>query len=532
MKQEKQTILEWYQKNHKYIDAACNGKGNCGRCKIKFLTNPPSASRKDLKLLTFEELKSGIRLACTTEKTKREDFVPIGDFLQRDIFVPELKKEEIFEEREIFDCYEITEKTGTVQETEYGIALDIGTTTLAMSLIGLTSKCRFFTVTQVNHQRSFGSDVISRIQAANEGHLEELQALIRRDLLELLEVLIEKSQIKPEQLMKITVVGNTVMLHLLQGLSCEGLGRAPFHPAVTALVKIGVNELFFGFCGTEKQNDLLRKLNPEITILPVISAFIGADITAGIYACDFDLKSEYQMLTDVGTNGEMVIGNCDGFLAASVAAGPVFEAGNISCGIPACSGAVSHIECCKEENGKAEWKYEILGAEGTKARGLCGSGLPDLVSELLRLGEIDENGVLKDAYFETGFLVPIKENETEKPFFLTQSDIRELQMGKAAIRAGMELLLQRRKPKKIYLSGGFGTALDKNSAAGIGLFPKAYLDAIVPAGNTALFGAEKYLLDEKGEERVVHIAQMAEELPLANDTDFQEKYIHFMQFLV
>ncbi len=522
MSYKKETILEWYQKNHRYIDAPCNGKGNCGRCKIKFLSNPPSASRKDLRLLSFDELKEGIRLACTTEKTEREDFVPVGSFLQQDIFVPQMEEE-------------IT-RGGIEQETEFGIAVDIGTTTLAMSLIGLRSGACYSTVTQVNHQRSFGSDVISRIQAANEGHLLEMRESVRLDLIEMLRVVIEKTGIQLKQMTEMAIAGNTVMCHLLQGFSCEGLGRAPFKTVSTALAKMELKELFSDFRGLPEQKAFLEKLQIKVTILPGISAFVGSDVTAGIYACEMDLKEECQMLIDVGTNGEMVIGNQNGFLAASAAAGPVFEAGNISCGMPAQTGAVSHIRYRLEKNANEEpllkWECRILGSEGTKAKGLCGSGLIDLVSELWRLGIIDENGTFCEPYFENGFAVPVKCKETEKQIVLSQTDVRELQMGKAAIRAGMELLMQKIQPEKIYLAGGFGTAIDKNAAAGIGLFPKQFLGQIVPVGNTALLGAKKYLLDKKGEERITRIAGLAKEVSLAKDSDFQEKYIHFMQFLV
>lgn len=524
---EKQTILEWYQKNHRYIDAPCNGKGNCGRCKIKFLSNPPSVSKKDLKLLSFEELKAGVRLACTAEKTERKDFLPVGEFLQQDIVVSQIEE----------------------QEKAFGIALDIGTTTLAMSVIGLTSGVCFSTVTQINHQRSFGSDVISRIQAANEGHLLEMRETIRMDLLELLMAVIEKTGILPEQVTNMAIAGNTVMCHILQGFSCEGLGYAPFKPVSTALAKMEIKELFSDFCGLPKQKEFLEKLAIEVTILPGISAFIGSDVTAGIYVCEMDLKEECRMLVDVGTNGEMVIGSQNGFLTVSVAAGPVFEAGGISCGMPACTGAVSHIRCDtgterKDETGnhKNKWEYQIIGPEGSKPRGLCGSGLIDLVSGLWQLGIIDENGTFCDEYFESGFQLPELNHEEagqkgvsqgiQQQLILSQADIRELQMGKAAIRAGIEILTQEMRPERVYLAGGFGTAIDINSAIEIGLFPKQFLRRIEQAGNTALLGVRKYLLDENGEERMRHIVELSKELTLAKEADFQEKYIHFMQFLI
>ena len=545
-----QTILEWYQKKHCYIDAPCNGKGNCGRCKIKFLANAPSASRKDIRLLSFEELKAGVRLACTTIRAGREDFLPVGEFLQQDIFVPQMESESVYNRlsgKMAGRCLQDMEKGCLEQEKEFGIALDIGTTTLAMSLIGLTSGICFSTMTQVNHQRSFGSDVIARIQTANEGHLLEMREVIRMDLLELLRAIIEKTNIQPEQISKMVIVGNTVMCHILQGFSCEGLGCAPFKPVSTALVKTKLKELFSDFSGLPQQKILLEKLETEVTILPGISAFIGSDVTAGIYVCDMDVSEACQMLIDVGTNGEMVIGNKNGFLTASAAAGPVFETGGISCGMPACKGAISQVRYVSDR-----WEYQILGSEGTKAKGFCGSGLLDLAAELCRLGIIDENGTFCDAYFENGFSLPVEEKEeagkeTKKSIILSQAEIRELQMGKAAIRTGVEILrekirsekkkeekaeIEKIEIEKMYLAGGFGTAIDIKSAVGIGLFPKEYFVLIEPVGNTALLGAEKYLLDENGEKRMRQIVEKSDEITLAKESDFQEKYIHFMQFLV
>ena len=227
----------------------------------------------------------------------------------------------------------------------------------------------------------------------------------------------------------------------------------------------------------------------EVIILPGISAFVGADIVAGMYDCDMDLKENPHMLLDVGTNGEMVIGDKNGFLATATAAGPVFEGGKI--------------------------RY--------------GSELIAMAARLLEKQIIDENGTFCDEYFESGY--PVKPAGQEE-VRLTQSDIRELQMGKAAIRAGMDILLQKVKAKKIYLAGGMGNAIDPKAAVSIGLFSEDCVNLIEPVGNAALEGAHKLLLDENGEERVQKIVENAREMNLANERDFEEKYIHFMQFLV
>ncbi len=532
MKEQKQTILEWYQQTNQNIDAPCNGKGECGRCKIKFLENPPSVSKKDLKLLSEEEIKQGIRLACTTKKTEQENFIPMDSFLQQDIFVPNVNQTQQINQKYVNNKKEI-----------YGIALDIGTTTLAMSLIGLSTGECFATITRVNHQRNFGADVISRIQAANDGKLSQLQQVILQDILEMLLSIQKEAKIETSQIKRMVIAGNTTMCHLLRGLSCEGLSQAPFQSVSIELVKMKIKELWRNFHFEENEilqenhldevrmKEFLEELTGYVTIFPGISAFIGGDIVAGMYACDMDLQEEVQMLLDVGTNGEMVIGNKERFFVTSAPAGPVFEGGAISCGMPAVDGAVFAIES-REVKQKLLWSYQILGTEKTRAKGICGSGLVDLAAELWKRGIIDENGTLDDEHFESGFLLPMELEENQ--IILTQADIRELQMGKAAIRAGIELLIKKseEKPKKWYLSGGFGTAIQKEAAGRIGLFPKEYIEQITPMGNTALLGAVKYLLDKDGELRVKKIVKLAEEIYLAREVDFEEKYILFMQFLV
>lgn len=515
MKQKKQTILEWYRKNHNDIDAPCDGKGDCGRCKIRFMSDAPEAGEKERRLLTEEELKTGIRLACETEKTEGDDIVPVGEIFR--MWGTEAITEVSLESHEI------------AAEGAYGIALDLGTTTLAMRLVGLKSGKGWKTISSVNHQRAYGADVITRIQAANEGQLQALQACIQNDILDLLVKLTTDAGVSTEQVKKIVIAGNTTMCHLLLGYSCESLGRAPFTPVDVSLRKISLEQLFEKIESDAKKEQLMSRLQAEVVILPGISAFVGADIVAGMYDCDLDLKDNPHMLLDVGTNGEIVIGDKHGFTVTSTAAGPVFEGGNISCGVPAVKGAVAHVRW----NGKAELETEVLGAskpQMMQVLGVCGSGLVDLMAALVDAKIVDENGTLADEYFEDGYFMDIDSFAGSKRLWFRQSDIRELQMGKAAIRAGIELVTANKKPEKIYLAGGFGAAIDVNSAVQIGLFPKESKDIVTSAGNTSLEGAHKFLLDKKGEERVQNIVRNATEIRLAEEAGFEEKYIQYMQF--
>ena len=208
-------------------------------------------------------------------------------------------------------------------------------------------------------------------------------------------------------------------------------------------------------------------------------------------------------------------------MAVSTAAGPVFEGGNISCGMPAVKGAIAHIN---------EKKCEIIG--DVKPLGLCGSGIVDLAAYLFKENVIDENGTLSEEYFENGYPLEDCMKDEQIKIQLTQQDIRQLQMGKGAIRAGVEILLQYGIPDRIFLAGGFGTAIDVEAACGIDLLPKVYKNRVVSVGNTVIAGLHKYLTDPKGEERVTNITIKVREILLAEVGKFEETYIHFMQFLI
>lgn len=511
---KKESILEWYHKNHKFIDAPCGGRGECGRCKIQFLSSAPEASEQEQVKLSREELEQGIRLACMTEMTEgieQAGFVWLGSEVLENASEIKGTKELISEKTE----GESKQKKG------FGLALDIGTTTLVMRLVALDNESESFTMTRINHQRSYGADVISRIQAANEGKLKELQRCVQHDIFEMLRGMLTERGIFVKQIKKVAIAGNTTMCHLLLGYPCTGLGRAPFEPVNISLTKITVQKLFEMLEMNDGKKSFLNEWDAEVNILPGISAFIGADIVAGIYCCDMDLKDESHLLLDIGTNGEMVIGNKEGFVAVSTAAGPVFEGGNISCGMPAVKGAVSHIY---------ENKCEVIG--GVAPEGICGSGIVDLTAYLLKKSIIDENGTLTDDYFENGYPIEdcVKNEQTD--IRLTQQDIRQVQMGKGAIRAGVEFLLQRMKPDKIYLAGGIGTAIDVKSACYIGLLPKEAKKEVQVVGNVVIEGLCKYLTDSNGEERVKNITKNVREILLAETGNFEERYIHFMQFLV
>lgn len=552
------TLLELLQEHHIYIEAPCGGKGNCGRCRVKVVRGAAEPTGKERRLLTETELENGIRLACAVR--------PEGDCSIELCFEDGEEIASLSDGSGKTVSWDRKEKTAAgKREAAYGIAVDIGTTTLAAALVDLKNGDRRAAAASVNHQRAYGADVISRIQAANEGKGALLRECICADVKSLMEELVGQAGIPREQVQKLVIAANTTMCHLLRGLSCDGLGAAPFTPADLTLWEGTIQELL----DTELWSG-------KAVILPGISAFVGADLVAGIYASDMDRQAEPCLLLDVGTNGEMVLGGREGFLVTSAAAGPVFEGGNISCGVPGIPGAVSHVTLQKRQAAetaapgaeKGLGMAQEPGAEETAAIytcsyetianrppvGLCGTGIIDVTSELVRMGLVDENGTLAEPWFKEGFAVA---GDTVR---FTQGDIREIQMGKSAIRAGIETLLLEyekepgRQPEKcsepgqqpaeaarpdcagirIYLAGGFGCYMDVEKAIRIGLFPDSFSGRVKAVGNSALEGAMRFLLSEEKEakSRVQWIASHAKEINLAMHPKFSDLYMEHMFFEV
>ena len=493
-----QTLLEIFRNANVYIDAICAGRGTCGKCKVQFLKGWPIPTKEDENFFTEKELADGWRLACKAV-IQRECVVSI-----------EMSGEEKYA---VVTEYASERKSQqSVEKSYYGIAVDIGTTTIAMQLLEFHSKIIEDTYTAINRQRSYGADVISRIQASNEGKKERLRQSILEDLEQGIEELHSRNHVTVKE---IGISGNTTMISLLMGYSCEGLGAYPFTPVNIDAVEAD----YFTIFGNHRHTCKVR-------ILPGISAFVGGDITAGLLACGFDRKEKVSILVDLGTNGEMAIGNQDKIFVTSTAAGPAFEGGNIICGTGSIPGAISHITY--KDNG---FELETIGKQ--EASGICGTGVIDITYELLKQKLIDETGLLNDKFFEDGILLA-KSKESEIRFY--QKDIREIQLAKAAIRAGLETLLVNYgvgydEIDDIYIAGGFGYKMDIDKAIGIGLFPKACKNKLKAIGNSSLKGNLIYLTEKDAKERMRKITQSSEEVSLAASSTFYELYLQHMYFL-
>ena len=377
---------------------------------------------------------------------------------------------------------------------DYVLACDIGTTTVVAYLLDGHTGRLLSRSSAMNPQSQFGADVISRIQHALDTDAEALKGCIRETLHTLCRDAAAQAGIDPDSITRAAIVGNTAMHHLLLGIDPKPLVTPPYMPAVREALEIG--------CAR---------------ILPNIAGFVGGDTVGCMTATRFDRLEELTLLIDIGTNGEMVLGDKHRRVACSTAAGPAFEGAKISCGMRGAPGAVDHVTL---ENGQLT--CSVIG--GGEPKGLCGSGLLDLVAVLLELGVIDESGRMEEGDFT------LCDNVT-----LTQKDVREVQLAKAAIRAGIELLCAHlgRKPEDIQhvlLAGAFGSYMTPVSACRIGMIPPVLAHRISSVGNAAGEGAKLCALSAKEYAYSQSLAENTEFLELASMAQFQDCYVDALEF--
>ncbi len=533
-----------------FPETPCGGMGRCGKCRVRFESGEPKITDADRRFFSESELKDGMRLSCRAVLTSDAEIAVMGNAIETQMAETEQGRafgsENIRDKEKSNGQKEQKAHRANSGEEDLFLAIDLGSTTIVGALISNNPDIHSFKIlgktSLMNHQRIYGADVISRIKAAGEGKAQELKELVLSDLQTFLK----------ENIKGVYIAGNTTMLHLLTGDSCEGLGKAPYTPVRLAYPKMSLSEIF---SGTKR----ILSGDCPVNIFPGISAFVGADIVSGMYALDFDRIPEGKkyMLIDLGTNGEMAIGDSEKIIVCSTAAGPVFEGGGISCGMPGIKGAIEHVELCikgdgdnpetndksqeSSENGEMIRKICIIGDKDghkeTKALGICGSGVLELVSELRRLNVIDETGLLKEEYFDTGFPLT-QENNGEKDLVFTQGDIRALQLAKAAIRSGIRTLLceagcSAEDVDRVYLAGGFGEHLHPEKIQYIKLLPEEFLkkDVLQSPGNTSLMGCIKAIESEdKAKEHVTAIIDKSVEVKLATSEAFNESFFEDMNF--
>ncbi len=401
-------------------------------------------------------------------------------------------------------------ETGVMQDINidgcegYGLAVDIGTTTIVAALYNLKTGDRVETASCLNSQSTLGPDVISRIKFAREQEdgLGSLRRAVLRDIKDLISKVAEGIDI-----VRCVVTGNTTMLHIFADLAPDSMGVSPFTPL----------SLF----GNEIDGDVLG-IECKIKLVKCISSFVGGDITSAILAAGMMNSDETSLLLDIGTNGEVALMHNGKLLTTSTAAGPAFEGATITCGMAGVNGAINKVTL--------QGKLHLSTIGDVKAKGICGSGLLDLTALLLETQMLEDTGAFSDS-------PAVEDNQFNitDSVYITQGDIRELQAAKAAIAAGVITLMHVAnvsydEVKKVYLAGGFGNFLDPKSAAKIGIFPQEALDKIIPIGNAALSGATLALLSDTHFEKSTDIADIAEHVELGNNPFFTDTYIDCMMF--
>ena len=471
----------------------CGGQGTCGKCRV--IVN----HQKILACQTAVESNLDVFVPDSSLRTNEQNVVVQIDGIsepERKTYTPRLRT-----------------------KIHYGIAVDIGTTTLAAEWHDFTGTLPPQTAACANPQRQFGDDVMTRIQKVmeNPAALTEMQQLVVGAINEMVAQLAEKSGIAPQEVPLMVTAGNTVMQSILWGIDPSPLGASPF--------RAPVNEF------PARQGDEIGLImSPEGTVeaLPIFGGFVGGDIVAGVLTLPLLQSSAVpRLLLDIGTNGEIVLGRGGELFTAATAAGPAFEGARIEYGTLAVPGAIDHVEI---QSGNIA--VSTIGSR--PAVGICGSGLIDAVAVLLEQGIILSGGRFaeKQSCFE---LVSAAESGIGEAIVLTQRDIRELQLASGAIRAGIVLLLQENDvlPEEIatfYVSGGFGQSIRLSSARRMGLLPSIASDRFEFCGNTSLAGARAMLLTPDNAEVVRRIVQQSHHCELATLPQFQDVFAESMRW--
>ncbi|MHB1453576.1 MAG: ASKHA domain-containing protein [Saccharofermentanales bacterium] len=415
----------------------------------------------------------------------------------------------------------------------YGVSVDIGTTTLSASLFDLRDGRHVKTANSLNPQKAYGADVISRIDYASQSplHLQSLQDLIFDEIYRLLHELADNT----ESIQVVSIAGNTTMMHLLCGHDPSAIARAPFIPVTLSGRIRYFHELFPAYA-------LRYGMDPVCILLPSIAGYVGADITAGILATDLDKSKRSSLLIDIGTNGEIALSSDENIVSCSTAAGPAFEGANISCGTGGIAGAIDRVVY---ENAKLD--FTTIG--DLPPAGICGSGIIATVAALLKSGVIDETGRFSDepenlpANISQGFaeldgktVYAFTLDQDGNPLiYMTQKDIREIQNAKAAVCAGIRLMISRsglaaQSLDDVFVAGGFGNYMDIADAFTIGLLPPELKGKVIPVGNSSATGAALCMLDYKLFERCRKITKKTRYYELSSDKEFTDLYIEAMMF--
>lgn len=462
---------------HEYgVEFPCGGNGTCGKCKVRLLEGDIEVSGPHHNKLEKLNASTGTRLACYS-------------FCTEDITI----------EIEQFDHLILADESDFTFKpcNGYGVAVDLGTTTIVAQLLDLRTAKVLAAETLLNPQAKYGADLISRIQSCLDGNAPWLCSIVRKAVGDMIETMLQKH---PIDILRVVLVGNTVMQLIFAGEDISPLATYPFEAYNIGMKKFRPDELGWKF-----------NVRDNISFYPSIGSFVGSDILAGIVATGMHKKESYTALIDLGTNGEIVVGNCNRLVCASTAAGPAFEGATISVGMRAVTGAVSSLQLRE-----GEIEASVIG--NTAPKGICGSALIDAVAILKELNVIGMFGEILSGEGHIGLINKIQ---------LTQKDIYEFQLAKAALAAGMEILaknigISKEQIETVYIAGGFGNYINLDHVVSTGMI-EVPAGNIRKMGNTALIGAKMFLFGQEGE--VADILSKTRHINLEGDPEFQDIYV-------
>ncbi|MGL5316261.1 MAG: ASKHA domain-containing protein [Peptostreptococcaceae bacterium] len=557
-------------------DAPCGGKGTCGKCLVKLVNE-----NKMVKACTtyiedglIVEVSNNISYSILTSGSKRNvkvepiiksinvkiDKCKVGENksdwkrLKEAISnVSEIKEDSILPNVSLTTkLYDLLKENNyelnvLLKENEvidlrkedkpwYILAFDIGTTTIVAYLLDSKTGEELAVASTLNPQSQFGADVIMRANYSIENGIGKLSNSVREALNELINSVTNESNIEKEDIYLASIVGNTCMHHLFLGISPKSLVYSPYNPSISERLILDA-----------KEYDININSRAKLILLPNIAGFVGADTVGVLLATEVYNSEELTLAIDIGTNGELVMGNKEKLITCSTAAGPAFEGAKIMCGMRGAEGAIDHVEFI---DGKL--KYTTIG--NTKPIGICGSGLIDLVAELLKNGYIKKSGrfrakdEIKNYKEELERIIEIdgmkcyvlafeNESDSNKKIFLSQKDIREVQLAKAAIAAGINLMAEEldiniNNIEKVLIAGAFGNYMSPQSACDIGLIPKELKNKIIPIGNAAGEGAKIAALNGEEFKNTQKTVCKVAFLELATNSNFQDCFIDELEFPV
>lgn len=542
------TLLEILLAQKIFVDNPCNGKGVCGKCRVRILNGElPAPKETELKLLKEDELASGVRLSCLVkpetdlevelmQKERKHEvltsgYVPEFDFdvdIKKkviEIRKPTLEDQTPYEDqvkeqvgRDLnFETLRTAQfvpgkttivihgndviqiEQGDTTDILYGVAIDIGTTTVVCTLIDMLTGKELTHASMINAQKHFGLDVLTRITYElehPEDGVEKLQKAIVDSINDMISDICRQAGIQKENIYEIAVGANCTMMHMLLGVDATPIGKAPYAPMFVRAKDIKASTI--GIKAAE---------GARLYCLPSVSSYIGADIVAGAYVCQLKEEKGNVLFIDIGTNGEIVLSNKGRLLCCSCAAGPALEGMNISSGMRAAEGAIEDVEITEEGI-----KLKVIGNE--EPIGICGSGILAVVKELLRVGlvrkegafiklkQLDENDYRYNMMQANGIKREFIMTEAPEKLLITQGDVRQVQLAKGAILSGFIALLNKAGIKmedldKVMIAGQFGAHLPADSLVGTGILPEEVKDKLVYVGNSSKTGAYMALMSSK-----------------------------------